>query len=87
MMSVMDNLHEKAKALHKTIVLPEGNETRTLKAAVQALNEGLITPILIGKEDEIKALAAANDLDVSQIKIVDNALGATDKYADRKSVV
>ena len=80
MMSVMDNLHEKAKALHKTIVLPEGNETRTLKAAV-ALNEGLITPILIGKEDEIKALAAANDLDVSQIKIVDNALGATDKYA------
>ena len=81
MMSVMDNLHEKAKALHKTIVLPEGNETRTLKAAVQALNEGLITPILIGKEDEIKALAAANDLDVSQIKIVDNALGATDKYA------
>ncbi len=81
MMSVMDNLHEKAKALHKTIVLPEGNEIRTLKAAVQALNEGLITPILIGKEDEIKALAAANDLDVSQIKIVDNALGATDKYA------
>ena len=49
MMSVMDNLHEKAKALHKTIVLPEGNETRTLKAAVQALNEGLITPILIGR--------------------------------------
>ena len=81
MMSVMDNLHEKAKALHKTLVLPEGNETRTLKAAVQALNEGLITPVLIGKEDEIKALAAANDLDVSQIKIVDNALGATDKYA------
>lgn len=81
MMSVMDNLHEKAKALHKTIVLPEGNEIRTLKAAVQALNEGLITPILIGKEDEIKALAVANNLDVSQIKIVDNALGATDKYA------
>ena len=42
--SMLASLHEKAKVLKKTIVLPEGNEERTLKAAVQALNEGLITP-------------------------------------------
>ena len=80
-MNVIAKLHERAKTLKKTIVLPEGNEERTLKAAVQALNEGLITPILIGKEAEIKELAAKNGLDISQIKIVDNALGATEKYA------
>ena len=80
-MNVIAQLHEKAKALHKTIVLPEGNEERTLKAAVQALNEGLITPILVGKEDEIKEIAAKNGLDISNIKIVDNALGATEEYA------
>lgn len=52
MMSVMDNLHEKAKALHKTIVLPEGNETRTLKAAGAGFKRRLDHPDLIGKEDE-----------------------------------
>ncbi len=80
-MSVMTNLHEKAKALHKTIVLPEGNELRTIKAAVQAVNEGLITPILVGDEVEIQKIAADNQINIAGIKIVDNKLGENDKYA------
>lgn len=80
-MSVMANLHEKAKALHKTIVLPEGNELRTIQAAAQAVNEGLITPILVGDEAEIKKIAADNHIDIKGIKIVDNKLGESDKYA------
>lgn len=80
-MSVMANLHEKAKALHKTIVLPEGNELRTIQAAAQAVNEGLITPILVGDEAEIKKIAADNQINIEGIKIVDNKLGESDKYA------
>lgn len=80
-MSVMTNLHEKAKALHKTIVLPEGNELRTIQAAAQAVNEGLITPILVGDEAEIKKIAVDNQINIEGIKIVDNKLGEIDKYA------
>jgi hypothetical protein len=32
-MSVLEEIRAKAKALHRTVILPEGNEERTLKAA------------------------------------------------------
>ena len=57
-MDLMNQIRAKAKAANKCIVLAEGTEERTLKAADIILNEGLARLILLGNEAEIKNLAA-----------------------------
>jgi phosphate acetyltransferase len=44
----------------------------SLQGAVDAARLGLIAPILVGPEAKIKATAAANDLDLAGIEIVDS---------------
>ena len=56
-MSLMEQIRAKAKAANKCIVLAEGTEERTLKAADIILNEGIARLILLGNEKEIKDLA------------------------------
>lgn len=53
---------ERAKANPQRIVLPEGTEIRTLKAADIILAEKAARLILIGDENEIQKLAAENNL-------------------------
>ena len=61
-MSLLDTFKEKAKANKRKIVLPEGNELRTMQGAVIAAKEGLADPILLGDEAEIRALAEKTGL-------------------------
>lgn len=56
-MDLLQQIRAKAKQHSKRIVLPEGTEERTLKAANEILNEGLAQIILIGNPDEIKKMA------------------------------
>ena len=56
-MELLNKIHNMAKAAGKTIVLPEGTEERTLKAADFALANGLAKIKLLGNEQEIKNLA------------------------------
>ena len=56
-MSVMNQIVERAKANKQRIVLPEGTEERTLKAANQLLADEVAELILIGNPDEIMGLA------------------------------
>ena len=56
-MSVMNQIVERAKANKQRIVLPEGTEERTLKAADQLLADGVADLILIGNPEEIMGLA------------------------------
>ena len=52
-MKLMEKIWEAAKSDKRKIVLPEGNEERTITAA-QRINElGLAHPILIGNKEEI----------------------------------
>ncbi|MBR0074077.1 MAG: phosphate acetyltransferase, partial [Bacteroidales bacterium] len=57
-MDLMSKIKATAKAAGKCIVLPEGNEERTLKAADIILQEGIANLILLGNEQEIKKLAS-----------------------------
>jgi len=79
-MTAVEKLREKAKTLHRTIVLAEGHEERTMRAAVQAKKEGLVNPILVGNPEELLQLAQQYNLDLEEITIVDNAKGAEEKY-------
>ena len=54
-MSLMDRIKAKAKADKKRIVLPEGAEERTVKAAAILLKEGICDVILLGDEEKIAA--------------------------------
>ena len=70
-MSFIEGIKEKARQDVKTIVLPESEDERTLRAAAQVLREGTAKLILIGNEEKIKADAASYGVDVSGAKIVD----------------
>ena len=52
-MSLIEQLIQRAKADKQRIVLPEGTEERTLKAANQILTDGVADLILLGNVEEI----------------------------------
>ena len=53
--NLLEQIKENAKKCNKRIVLPEGTEERTLKAADILIGEGIAQIILIGNPAEIKA--------------------------------
>ena len=56
-MELLDSIKENARKHNKRIVLPEGYEERTIKAADIAIGEGLARIILIGDPQEMRAHA------------------------------
>lgn len=69
MKNVLEEIKVKAKALQKTIVLCEGEDSRVVKAAAEATKEGVAKIVLLGNEAEIKAKNP--DVDLTGVKIVD----------------
>ena len=69
MNNILDEIKIKAKALHKKIVLCEGEDNRVVKAASDAAKEGLAEIVLLGNKAEIKA--ANPDVDLTGVTIVD----------------
>lgn len=69
-MSFIENIKEKAKQQIKTIVLPEGNDIRTLQAAAVALKEKYANIIILGNTANIQEMANANKLDISNATII-----------------
>ncbi len=70
-MNFLEQIVSRAKKDIKTIVLPESNDIRTLKAAAMIQEQGIANIVLVGNEDDIKKLGG--DLDISKAKIVDPA--------------
>ena len=64
-MNLLEQIKENAKKYNKRIVLPEGTEERTLKAADILKGQARAQIILIGNPAEIKALAEKFDLKTS----------------------
>jgi phosphate acetyltransferase len=71
-MELLDSIKEKAKSFNKRIVLPEGYEERTIKAADIAIEEGLAQIILIGDPSEIKSHSEKLGLkNISKATVID----------------
>ena len=82
-MSIIDGVKEKARANPKTIVLPEGDEARTVQAAQIIKSEGIARPILLGKAESVRESAKLNGADISGIEIIDpDTSPLLTKYAD-----
>ena len=69
-MSFIETIKEKAKQQIKTIVLPEGSDIRTLKAASIVQKEGYAKLIILGDSTKIEEMASANNLDISEATII-----------------
>ena len=72
-MRFIDQVKAKAKSNVKTIVLPEGDEPRTVQAAAILQAEGIARPVLLGAPEAIRATAAATGTDLAGIETVDPA--------------
>jgi phosphate acetyltransferase len=71
-MDLLEGIKLKAKSHNKRIVLPEGLEERTLKAADEIIGEGIAQIILLGNPDAIKAAADKFNLsNINNATIVD----------------
>ncbi|WP_017304736.1 phosphate acetyltransferase [Spirulina subsalsa] len=66
------NRVEQAKALHKHIVLPEGNEPRILKAAAWLVNQDIVDLTLLGQREEIAQIIKQQGihLDLDKVQII-----------------
>jgi len=64
-------LREKAKKEKRKIVLPEGEDKRTLKAASFISRESLADVCLLGKEEDINKLAKENGISLEGVGIID----------------
>ncbi len=73
-MSFTEKMRAKARDMAKTLVLPEGTESRTIQAARILLDEKIAREVtLLGKKSDIEAAAAAAGTDLKGITLVDPA--------------
>jgi phosphate acetyltransferase len=71
-MDFIENVHEKAKQLQRTLVLPEGTEKRTIQAARLLVDQELVgRVVLLGQPKEVEPAASEVDTDLSGIEIHD----------------
>ncbi len=81
-MSIIERIREKAKRDPRRIVLPEGEEPRTIRAAAEAKREGIAVPVLLGDPEKIEAAARELGADVSGVeKIAPESSPEAARYA------
>ena len=54
MTDLFSGIKESLSGNRKTIILPEGTDIRVLEAASRLQGEGLVKPVLLGNETEVK---------------------------------
>jgi len=83
-MELLDSIKQNAKKYNKRIVLPEGYEERTIKAADIAVAEGLAQIILLGDPAQIESHASKLGLkNIEKATIVDPVShGKKEQYID-----
>lgn len=69
-MGLIEDIKSKARTMQKRIVLPEGSEERTVKAAGILAKEGLAKVILLARETDVQG---AGELKAAGVEIIDPA--------------
>jgi phosphate acetyltransferase len=64
-------LSRRARKANKRIVLPEGDEPRTIMAAAACQQRGLARCVLIGNPDEVHRVAQRQGVDLTGVEIID----------------
>lgn len=84
-MDIMQELREKQKQQPKRLVLPEGEDIRTLQAASILLKEGYVKELyILGNEDKIQELIKTSSVDIERAKVLDpKKANELDEYANQ----
>lgn len=72
-MSFIESIKEKARQDRKTIILPESEDERTIRAAATVLKEGTADLVLIGDPAVVNADAEKYGVDITGAQIIDPA--------------
>jgi len=64
-------ISKRARQAQKRIVLPEGEEPRTVEAASICFKRGIGIPVLLGDPEEIRRVAVRQQVDVDGIEMID----------------
>ncbi|MCK7629669.1 phosphate acetyltransferase [Shewanella sp. JNE10-2] len=75
-------LTELARAAYKTVVLPEGDEPRTIKAAAICAERGIARCVLLGKKEEILRIAAQQDVVLGEGVVIIDPEDVRDRYVE-----
>ena len=94
--NIFEPMMAKLKADPKKIVFTEGTDERILEASSRLLQDGFLTPVLVGKVEEVKAAAEKFGFDIykynsSQTEIIKSIKVTKEeddtfwiRYSDRK---
>ncbi len=72
-MDLFEELKIEVKEKHPSIVFPEGEDERVLKAAFRLKEENILEPIVLGKRSEVEGAAKAIGKDLANINFIDSA--------------
>ena len=72
-MDLFEELKVEVKEKHPSIVFPEGEDERVLKAAFRLKEENILEPIVLGKRSEVEGAAKAIGKDLANINFIDQA--------------
>ncbi len=64
-------ISSKARKEPKRLIFAEADNVKILKAASIAYDEGIAYPILLGEENKIRRIADENDIDITDLPIID----------------
>ena len=70
---LMNGIHSKAKSLKKTVVFPDATDERAIQASRILLDQGLVTPVLIGDRGAIEAAMQKTGTSPAGIQVIDPA--------------
>ena len=90
-MGIVDGFVDKAKAMSRSVVLPEGGDERIAAAARSIKDDGIADPILLGSIEEVEAAAEQVGVSLDGIQVIDpktsDKLEAyTDAYAEARQM-
>jgi len=68
-MNGLQRVHERARAARRHVVLPEGTEPRTVQAASAAAAAGIARVSLLGRREEVLAVARETGADLGAVEI------------------
>src|SRR5678816_1969111 len=75
-MSILQQIRQRAASRPQHIVLPEGNDPRTVVAAAEATSQRLARITLLGDDEKIRGIARDNRLDLGSVEIIDHKRAA-----------
>jgi len=75
-MDILERIRQRAASRPQHIVLPEGNDPRTVVAAAHCVTQRLARITVLGNEEKIRATARESNLDLGGVAIVDHLRAA-----------